>query len=338
MKTILLVLTGGTIGSSNDAGTIRPSEQAPDQLLQMFRMRFPHYRDQRFHTLAPIQILSENLNPAAWTVLIEAIEAQQPDRFDGIIITHGTDTLAFSAAALSLYFNAITIPVLLVSSDLPLDRPDANGLDNFNCAVEFIVNQRLPGIFVPYRNQGQKQHVHAAVRLTSSLQLSGDFFSVQGKSFMAFQDGEFIPLHPIPERSLDGFPLMPRFASNILLIRPYPGLNYRQFDLSGVNVVLHDLYHSGTACTTEAWGSEYSLIEFIVHCRKRGIKVFLAPSLNTGKAYETTRGLIESGAEMLWNLTLEVAYVKLLLAYGNMDDERKIIEFLHSDRAGEHLC
>ena len=61
-----------------------------------------------------VEILSENLFPSVWETLINAIEAENISQYDGIIVTHGTDTLAFTAAALSLYFNAIKIPLLLV--------------------------------------------------------------------------------------------------------------------------------------------------------------------------------------------------------------------------------
>jgi len=85
--------------------------------------------------------------PGVWQTLITAIEAQHPEHYDGIIITHGTDTLAYTAAALSFYFNAIKIPILLVSSDYPLDDSKANGLDNFMCAVEFI-RQKCGQVFL----------------------------------------------------------------------------------------------------------------------------------------------------------------------------------------------
>ncbi len=86
--------------------------------------------------------------------------------------------------------------MLLVSSDYPLDDPRANGLENFICAVEFILQKIQAGVFVPYRNQQQTTQVHRGSRLACSLQLSGDFFSVQGKSFMQFENGQFSLLNP----------------------------------------------------------------------------------------------------------------------------------------------
>jgi L-asparaginase/Glu-tRNA(Gln) amidotransferase subunit D len=346
MKKILVVFTGGTIGSTASEGTINTSSEAPFKLLQLFQQHYKNHQQIQFSTIEPLQILSENLVPCVWQTLITAIEEQQPDQFGGIIITHGTDTLAYTAAALSFYFNAIKIPILLVSSNYPLYDSRANGVENFICAVEFILQSIQTGVFVPYRNQGQTTNLHKGSRLTCSLQLSGDFFSVQGKSFMQFENLKFsrkpalsivegIATRGIAQTKIPH--LKANFSGRILMIKPYPGLNYDRFNLSGVDAVLHDLYHSGTACTSAQWGENYSLVEFIKRCKKQGLKVYLAPVNKSANAYQSTRALINQGAEMIWNMSIEAAYVKLMLAYGNYSDGQQIITFLDMDIAGEHV-
>jgi len=208
MKKILVVFTGGTIGSTAAEGTINTSSEAPFKLLQQFQQHYKNHRQIHFSTIQPLLILSENLAPCVWQTLIAAIEAQQPDQYDGIILTHGTDTLAYTAAALSFYFNAIKIPMILVSSDYPLEDTRANGLENFMCAVEFILQNIQAGVFVPYRNRQQTPQVHRGSRLTCSLQLSGDFFSIQGKSFMQFENRQFSLLNP-STKSTPYAPLIP---------------------------------------------------------------------------------------------------------------------------------
>jgi L-asparaginase/Glu-tRNA(Gln) amidotransferase subunit D len=336
MKTILLVFTGGTIGSTASAGTINTSGDAPFTLLLLFQQHYGDHQQVHFTIIQPLQILSENMAPAAWTTLIEVIEAANYEQYDGIIITHGTDTLAFTAAALSFYFHAANLPILLVSSNYPLNDPRANGLDNFICAIEFILKINQPGVFVPYRNPQQPTQIHKGTRLASSLQLSGDFFSVQNRSYMQFDNQLFSPRQALPKLTKK-YPVKADFSKRILLIKPYPGLDYSCFDLNAVDIVLHDLYHAGTACTSAQWGSNLSLLTFIRHCRERGIKVYLAPAVKSDNAYESTRALLDEGAEMIWNMSLESAYVKLLLAYGNFEDEQQIIDFINADIAGEHL-
>ena len=364
MKNILLVLTGGTIGSVATCGSIDTSEAAPLKLLQLFQQHYENHRKIHFHTIQPLQILSENLAPDAWKTIIAAIETARPDHYDGIIITHGTDTLAYTACALSFYFNAakIPIPMLLVASDYPLAHPKANGLANFICAVEFILQtcpesyRRIkhdcmdaggiatqgavaePGIFVPFQNQQQITHLHQGARLTSSLQLSGDFFSVQGKHYMQFENRQFSLLHPATQQtSTQHVLLKAEFSERILMIKPYPGLNYANFNLDNVDAVLHDLYHSGTACASLQWGENHSLPAFIKRCENAGIPIYLAPALKSADAYQSTLALIEQGAEIIWNMSIEAAYVKLALAYGNFSDKQEIIDFINRDIAEEHL-
>ncbi|PPD40767.1 MAG: L-asparaginase [Methylobacter sp.] len=335
-KKILLVFTGGTIGSTVTAGTINTSSIAPYALLQQFQQQYPNAGDVNFTPIAPLNLLSENLVPADWTALIAAIEAANPGQFDGIIITHGTDTLAFTAAALSCYFHALDIPVLLVSSDYPLADPRANGLANFICAVDFIRQQPQPGVFVPYRNPGQAMHIHQGHHLASSLQLSGDFISVQHKSYMQ-HDGGFSILHPRKPRQQAHYRLTARFSERVMLLRPYPGLDYRNINLDHADAVLHDLYHSGTACVSPSTGKHHALPEFIAQCRMRNIAVYLAPALHSPDAYQSTRQLIEQGVHVLWDLSIETAYAKLSLAYGNFTQQEEIVGFMAADIAGEHI-
>jgi L-asparaginase/Glu-tRNA(Gln) amidotransferase subunit D len=346
MKNILVVFTGGTIGSIATDGTINTEGTTSFTLLQLFQQHYENHRKIHFDTLQPLQILSENLAPRAWKTIIVAIEAARPDRYDGIIITHGTDTLAYTACALSFYFNAAKIPMLLVSSDYPLDNPKANGLENFICAVEFILQtcpelgQRVKraGVFVPYRNQQKMTQLHKGTHLTCSLQLSGDFFSVHGKSYMQFENRQFSLLNPPAQQTQNqNTPLKADFSDRILMIKPYPGLDYTRFNLENVDAVLHDLYHSGTACASLQWGENHSLVEFIKRCKKQGITVYLAPAIQSADAYQSTQALIEQGTKIIWNMSIEAAYVKLLLAYGNFSDKREIMDFMIRDIAGEHL-
>jgi len=228
--------------------------------------------------------------------------------------------------------------MLLVSSDYPLDHPKANGLENFICAVEFILQLNQPGVFVPYRNQQQTTQMHRGTRLGCSLQLSGDFFSVQGNSYMQFENRQFSLLNPPAQQTpIRHIPLKADFSGRILMIKPYPGLDYTRFNLDNADAVLHDLYHSGTACASPQWGENYSLLAFIKRCEQQAIAVYLAPAIKSVDAYQSTQALIDQGAEIIWNMSIEAAYVKLLLAYGNFADKREIMAFMTADIAGEHL-
>ena len=335
MKKILVVFTGGTIGSIADAGVINTSEKAGFKLIQLFEKS--HSQKITLDCIQPLQLLSENLFPTVWKTLIEAIEAQPLDDYLGIIVTHGTDTLAFTAAALGLYFNSLKKPLLIVSSDYPLENPRANGLVNFNCAVEFICQQQQNGVFVPYQNQGQAMQIHIATRLASSLQLSSDFISVQSQPYLEFKQNDFYAPNGFISNSNKNIALKTNFSTHILLIKPYPSLDYSQFNLDKVDVVLHDLYHSGTACTSDTWGERHNLLFFLQRCQQKNIPCYLAPAIKSTETYYSTVELEKYGAEMLWNLSLETVYVKLLFAYATFNSVDEITDFMESDIALEHL-
>ncbi|CAG7856085.1 L-asparaginase [biofilm metagenome] len=341
MKKILVVFTGGTIGSFVADGTINTSSKAAFALLQLFQQHDNDPSDIHFDTLQPYEILSENLAPPAWKLLIEAIESANPENYDGIIVTHGTDTLAYTAAALSFYFHALAKPLLLVSSDYPLANPKGNGLANFICAVDFIRKEIANGVFVPYRNAGQTMQIHRGSRLTCSLQLTGDFFSVRHNSFMQYDGQQFNAINELPTKhqnvNASLISLKPEFSTRVLMLKPYPGLDYNHINLDGIEAVLHDLYHSGTACTSAQWGNQHSLVEFLKACRDNGIPVFLAPAFKTENAYQSTRELLKQGAEMIWNMSIEAAYVKVMLGVGNFSERQVLIHFIEMDIAHEHV-
>jgi len=338
MKNILVVFTGGTIGSVATDGNISPESNTAFQLIRLFQQRYTEHQEIRFDTRQPLQILSENLAPAAWPTLIAAIETAPPEQYDGIIITHGTDTLAYTACALGFYFNGSPIPLLLVSSNYPLDHAQANGVDNFICAVEFIRQIKGAGVFVPYRNPQQTLQLHQATRLACSLQLSGDFFSIRNQSYLQFENRQFSPTNQQSAQTpRQPVPLKADFSARILMIKPYPGLDYSCFNLDAIDAVLHDLYHSGTACASSEWGENHSLVKFIKRCAQQAVPVYLAPAVKTTDVYQSTHTLMEHGAKIIWDMSIEAAYVKLLLAYGNVDDAEKIMDFMAMDIAGEHV-
>ena len=137
---IAVIFTGGTIGSSIQQNYVSTDSQMPYRLLEMYNESqakdnpdFPH-----FITVEPYTTLSEYMNGLHLNLLIASVREQLAQEIDGIIITHGTDTLPFTAATLGMCFAYAKIPILLVSSNYILDDPRANGLTNFVAAVDYI--------------------------------------------------------------------------------------------------------------------------------------------------------------------------------------------------------
>ena len=139
---ITVIFTGGTIGSSVQQSFVSTDAQMPYRLLAMYNIEqkkkgaaIPH-----FQTEAPYTTLSEYMDGSHLNLLIACIRDQLTKNIDGIIVTHGTDTLPFTAAALGMCFAYARVPILLVSSNYILDDPRANGLTNFTAAVDYIRN------------------------------------------------------------------------------------------------------------------------------------------------------------------------------------------------------
>ncbi|MCK5889761.1 MAG: asparaginase [Methylococcales bacterium] len=337
MKKILVVFTGGTIGSIVSNHSIHTSAEQCYRIIGLFNQPSSSTAKVHFKTIQPFQVLSENLHPSHWQTLIQSIEAEELNAFDGIIVTHGTDTLAFTAAALSLYFNTLKIPLLLVSSNFPLEHSQANGLTNFNCAVSFIDQRCESGVFVPYQNPEEDTLVHLGTRISSCLPLSGDFISVQSNAFLRFSDNSFYQRHSINAGSNHPTKLIADFSSRILLIRPYPGLDYSHYSLNNTDIVLHDLYHSGTNCISQSFGDNYSSTQFVKKCHTLDIPVYMTPAIMTTDIYSSTQALLEAGAKMIWNMSLESSYAKLLLATTNFNNAQEIDCFLEQTIAYEHV-
>lgn len=145
---ITVIFTGGTIGSSVQQNFISTDSQMPYRLLAMYEamQKKKGAAIPNFRTEAPYTTLSEYMDGSHLNRLIACVQSllttDNPD-IDGIIITHGTDTLPYTAAALGMCFAYARIPIILVSSNYILDDPRANGLTNFTAAVAYIRNYNL---------------------------------------------------------------------------------------------------------------------------------------------------------------------------------------------------
>ena len=310
MNRILVVFTGGTIGATSENGVISIKENKKEyKLISLYKKKY-NTSNVEFTTIEPLNILSENLNPKDWTSIIASIEKEDLRKYRGIIVTHGTDTIAYTSSFLSLYFNNLNIPPILVSSDFTLEKENANGLINFDTALHFINTKNEKGVFVSYRNLEENPKIHFGAKLMSSVQLDCYFMSVKNKPFMEFKDKRFIIVDDTKPEQNNKYYLQPVFSNKVLFIKPYPGLNYDIYNLDSIDVVIHDLYHSGTACISSIWGDNYSLIPFLKKCQERKIKVYLAPIESNDEAYQSTKELIATGAEIIFDKTIEMVYVE----------------------------
>lgn len=321
---ILLIFTGGTIGSTVDGATVHTDPAAASRLLALYREQYGE--SVSFEARKPCNLLSENASPALWAVLEQAIRAEKLSRYDGVIVTHGSDTLPYTCAALAFLLRDLPLPLVLVASNYSLGDSRSNGLANFRSAVELIASHAVCGVFTVFQDEYGKNRVYLAARLQEADTARDQFSSYGGIDFGEMRGGKFVwnehPLNPTPEMVCREQPRLLNsrwaFQGPVLALRPYPGLNYRFLRLDPPpRALLHYLYHAATACTQ---GDVYDLTDFLRACKSRGVACYLAPFKAEGDAlYETSRALLETGASPLYRISFEAAYAKLTIAYNQAE-------------------
>ena len=344
MKKIGVIFTGGTIGSQYNSEHIDIHKQGAYVLLERYK-NDALCKDVEFFHAQPLNELSENLLPEQWLTMFNAIQNAVQKGCDGIILTHGTDTLPYTAAALSLMLgSSLKVPVVLVSADLPLENPLSNGYINFCAAVNLFHCAPLKGVFVPYFQNGE-QYIHLGTRLAESLSFKDDFSSIGELWWGKMQNDKLVLNEQTGNVSLEAILNKPvltlpkySFCDNILFIKPYIGLNYGLNDFSKIKpaAIVHGVYHSGTACATTA--QAHSAPAFVKRCNEAGIEVFMAPiTRKAGLRYASTESIIAAGAIPLENISQEAALIKVMLAYGSITSQKDRIDYINSDVFFEHV-
>lgn len=316
-KRICVIFTGGTIGSAANDSTVDLNGKSKRRLLESYRKK---YGDElRFDILSPVDMLSENVRKEDLERIAACISGVNTEDYDGIVVTHGTDTLCFTANYFSLIFASIPVPVVLVSSLYPLGDKRSNGEANFAGAVTFIEKSGLHGVFVSFANAGENCKIHLGGRLIDCDQLNGYFRSVYGEHFAEIcENGDVIyPLSPhnpppalVKSKKSEGLPA--RLCDKIMVIKARSLLDFSLYDFSRVKplAVVVELYHSGTVCTA---GKEHNLLNFAGYCEKCGVPLILAPLDSGANVYASMKNLPASVLTAR-DMTAEMAVVKVMCA------------------------
>ncbi len=306
-KKILVIFTGGTIGSRINADTINVDGDGKFRLTADYEL-INGERD--FECVQLFNILSENISHSHWEKLTEYLLGVDTSKYNGIIITHGSDTLAYTSALLGMYFRHIDIPVFVIASNKPLGEKGSNGLFNFTAAVELIEKGGLHGVFTLY------EKVMLPTRVIPA-DTYWDRFTVYG--FNGYDDHSLFMGVSLPmiERTHDQLFFEPlHFEKEIMLIHTYPGMDFSCFVPSDKTAaVLIEPYHSATACVNSNRGDSYTLIDFIKRCISSGVMVYICGVKKNEAMYDTLSRIIKAGSIPLYSISGPAAYMKLLIAY-----------------------
>lgn len=347
MKKLLVILTGGTICSAQGENLKNQSDAliAEGYIISDYRESdSPFAKDTVFETLRLCpDILSENMTIGAWNSLIDLIKSVKWKDYLGVIVLHGTDTLAYTASLLSLVLCGAPVPVCLVSAQLPLRTPRGdkeertNGYANFRMAVELVMNGIAPNVYAVYRNMDGKMMIHYGACLKQCPNYSSDFHST---GEVEITDN---PCYKGKAWATDTFYLnkLDCLKDKVMLITPYVGINYKRFCLDGLSAVIHGTYHSDTVCVerksdSESY-SEHSVLHLLDCCKKRNLPLFLAPCDEAAFAYDSTGDALRNGAIGIAHTTLELAYVKILVGVSLGYEGKSLVDFLNTAINGEFV-
>lgn len=307
-----VILTGGTIGSKiQENGWISPEGETPYEIIKQFQKQYPiQAAGVEFDCFMPYKILSENLNGAYVELLIDQIQkCLAEERYEGILICHGTDTLQYTAAILDYVFANTDTPILLVSSNYPLEDSRANGLINFYYALQTL-SKEVTGAAVVYQNSDGRTYVHRGTRLLAHQTFEDDLYSIR-HSYVGVYDknGNWTFAGDGKRTDLVPYKGLLQQTDAICWIRAYPGLPYPELRPETKAVILES-YHSGTIGVDEA------LRAFAAKAKVLQIPVYLVGAVSDKEGYETIKHYQEIGIQVLAKEAPIAVYCRLWLELG----------------------
>lgn len=323
---ICVIFTGGTIGSFTSDKSVSLLNEEKSLLLEKYR---EHYGNGvQFEEFRPLNILSENIQFSDLDKMVRCVMEVLGGGYDGIVITHGTDTLCFTANLFSQIFCDAKIPLVFVSALFPLGDERSRGVENFAGAVDFIRQAECGGVFVSFRNEGENLKIHLASRIIFAEQISGNFQSVLGIPYGEMVRGKFIYnencYNPTPAQLKQSRKPYGDYniCKDIVTIRARSFLDFSLYNFGQVRprAVIIELYHSGTVCTA---GEETNALNFVDYCHRSGVEVVLAPIDSAANVYSSAKVLIEK-CVLARDISFEMTVVKVMLALGlgkNLSDE-----------------
>ena len=323
---ILVIFTGGTIGSSVKNGIIAPDDAACDELLEGFRREYGE--DVAFTSLKPFSILSENVTPEELSQLCRVVEENRDKGYKGIIIAYGSDTLSYATAFLGTAFRGrLTSPLVFVAGNKPLSDSTSNGFFNFSGAVWLIDYLSKSGFYNDVYAVWHDGSVFGAYRGTELTEADAG-----GHNHGVFGGMTFAEFYPeglsdtgenyrwrtvINDKHEDrcGCDLsdeeLGRFiekdfeiSGGVAAIRSYPGTDFERFCTEGLNAVLVYGFHSGTFPP--------GFYEFARKMSDRKIKLYAGSFKKDAEAvYESVKDL--GDCIRIEDMSFEAAYSYVLI-------------------------
>lgn len=336
---VLLIYTGGTIGMKEDPvdGTLRPFDfkgilqEVPE--LRKFAFRI----DAR--TFSPL-IDSSDVEPSIWQALARLIK-EEYDNYDGFVVLHGTDTMAYSASALSFMLDNLRKPVIFTGSQLPIGRPRTDGKENLISAVEIASAKD---------RDGEARVPEVCIYFNSKLLRGNRSTKVNATGFDAFSSPNYPPIATAgihidyddrvichPGDGPEALEISTELDTRVSILKVHPGITeqvVRDILLgSGSRAVIIETYGSGNAIS-KPW-----FLDLVRQASGMGKILLNVTQCLCGNVdmdlYATGRALKDSGVVSGKDITTESALAKLFHLMGKHDSNEKVKELLGQALKGE---
>ncbi|GAB2971074.1 asparaginase [Mucilaginibacter puniceus] len=336
MSQILIIYTGGTIGMMTDPVTkvLKPInfEQIMDNVPELEKLNCKI----KVHSFDEI-IDSSNMNPAIWSQLAELIEKNY-DSVDGFVILHGSDTMAFTASALSFMLKNLAKPIIFTGSQLPISAIRTDAKENLMTAIEIANAKKGDLARVP----------EVCIYFDYKLFRANRSFKYNSSKFEAFRS----PNYPILAESGvhlrfsvndirvpkpdDKLVVNKNLVSDVAVLKLYPGISPKVVEAilnSPVRGIVMETFGAGNT-TTDQW-----FIDLLDAAIKSGKVILDISQCKVGTVelgrYETSKQLKDIGVANGYDMTYESAVTKMMHLLGQLDDPKEIKRLLETDLRGE---
>jgi len=334
---VLVIYTGGTLGMVYDVkmDSLVPFDfaQIPDNLPEMARLDF------EISVLTFDELLdSSNMNPETWVMLAKIIEENYA-KYDSFVILHGTDTMAYTASALSYLLENLNKPVILTGAQLPIGVARTDAKENFITALEIasaqISNHPIISEVCIYFNsvllRGNRARKHESVQFNA---FESENYPVLAEAGIKIEYNKpYLKLY-----ESDAILKVHEFLDeNVVILKLFPGITEKVIrnilEIKGLRGVVLETFGSGNAPTID-WFLQL-MKEFV----EKGIVIFNVSQCNGGRVtqgrYQTSQYLQEIGVVSGADMTTEAAITKLMFALGQSVDIHIVKKILKYSIAGE---
>ncbi len=335
MNKIFVLYTGGTIGMVMDEGTDSfvpfDFDLISRNVPELNRLNY----ELTIHSFDTI-IDSSNMRPDIWVEMVLLIK-ENYEKYDGFVILHGSDTMAFTASALSFMFEGLQKPIILSGSQLPIGEIRTDARENLITALEIASAKK----------NGQSLIQEVGIFFNSQLYRGNRTFKYNSAKFEAFRSPNYPVLvdagvhlkyneTALLDNSGKEFKVHLKLDNSISVLKLYPGIHRNVVKAvleSDARSVIMETFGTGNT-TTAGW-----FLDILRESIKNGKNIVDISQCKVGSVelgrYETSKWLKDMGVLSGFDMTFEAAVTKLMYLQGSMESQSEVAHWTEVDLRGE---